>query len=117
MSSPRQGLGPPHRLTKEQCWTVPPCSYLHQRPAFGPSCNEFVYPGCWHFDNGAISISKFDDVLLEHGGLPHVLPLAVHLSSWTSKGDNSEPFLLFEFFGGTPPSCLKVVGGWWPTGF
>ena len=29
------------------------------------------------FDNGAIS--KFDDVLLEHGGLPHVLPLAVQL--------------------------------------
>ena len=23
------------------------------------------------------AISKFDDVLLEHGGLPHVLPLAV----------------------------------------
>ena len=23
--------------------------------------------------------SKFDDVPLEHGGLPHVLPLAVHL--------------------------------------
>ena len=22
---------------------------------------------------------KFDDVLLEHGGLPYVLPLAVHL--------------------------------------
>ena len=43
----------------------------------GPSCTEFVYPGCWHFDNGAIS--KFDDVLLEHGGLPHVLTLAVHL--------------------------------------
>ena len=35
---------------------------------------EFVYPGCWHFDNSAIS--KFNDVLLEHGGLPHVLPLA-----------------------------------------
>ena len=32
---------------------------------------------CWHFDNSAIS--KFDDVLLEHGGLLHVLPLAVHL--------------------------------------
>ena len=31
----------------------------------------------WHFDNGAIS--KFDDVLLEHGGLPHVLPPAVQL--------------------------------------
>ena len=38
---------------------------------------EFVYPGCWHFDNGAIN--KFDDVLLDHGGLPHVLPLTVHL--------------------------------------
>ena len=40
---------------------------------------EFVYPGCWHFDNGAIS--KFDDVLLEHGRLPYVLPLAVQLDS------------------------------------
>ena len=26
-----------------------------------------------------MAISKFDDVLLEHGGLPHVLTLAVHL--------------------------------------
>ena len=56
---------------------VPPHPCLHGRPTVGPSCTEFVYPGCWHFDNGAIS--KFDDVLLEHGGLPHVLPLAVHL--------------------------------------
>ena len=38
---------------------------------------EFVYPRCWHFDNGATS--KFDVVLLEHGRLPHVLPLALHL--------------------------------------
>ena len=29
-------------------------------------------------DNGATS--KFDDVLLDHGGLPNVLPLAVHLN-------------------------------------
>ena len=29
------------------------------------------------FDNGATS--KIDDVLSEHGGLLHVLPLAVHL--------------------------------------
>ena len=29
-------------------------------------------------DNGAKSL--FDDVLLELGGLPHVLPLAVHLN-------------------------------------
>ena len=62
--------------------------------------------------------SKIDNVLTEHGGLLHVLPLAVHLS----RGDHSEPFLLFEFFSGTPPSCLKVIGwgggvvGWggWP---
>ena len=76
-SSPRYSLSPPFSLTKEQCWTVPQCSYLHGRPAFGPSCTEFVYPGSWHFDNGAKS--KSDDVLTEHGGLPHVLPLAVHL--------------------------------------
>ena len=43
----------------------------------GPSFTEFVYPKCWHFDNDATS--KTDDVLTEHGGLLHVLPLAVHL--------------------------------------
>ena len=33
-----------------------------------------------------IIVSKFDDVLLEHGGLPHVLPLAVHLNlCWLDK--------------------------------
>ena len=61
-------------------------------------------------------LSKFDDVLLEHGGLPHVLPLAVHLEffGWTSRGDHSKVFLLFGFCCGTPPSCLKVRGGgWW----
>ena len=47
------GLSTPYGLTKEQCWTVPPCSYLLGRPAYGPSCTEFVHPGCWHFDNGA----------------------------------------------------------------
>ena len=26
-----------------------------------------------------MAISKFDDVLLEHGGLPHEFPLDVHL--------------------------------------
>ena len=61
----------PYRMTKKQCWTVPPGSYLHGRPAFGPSCTEFVYPGCWHFDNGALS---------EHGKLLLVLPLAFHLN-------------------------------------
>ena len=76
-SSPRFGLSTPYRFTKEQCWTVPPCSYLHGRPAFGPSCTEFVYPECWHFDNDASS--KINHVLTEHGGLLLDLPLAVHL--------------------------------------
>ena len=78
--------------------------------AFSTSFTEFVYFGCWHFDNGATS--NFADVLLEHGGLPHVLPLAVYLNvlGWTSRGDHSKMFLLFEFVCGTPP-CLKVRGG------
>ena len=44
--------------------------------AFGTNFTEFVYFGFWHFDNGGRS--NFDDILLEHGGLLHVLPLAVH---------------------------------------
>ena len=36
------------------------------------------------------------------------------LSTW-DRGDHSEPFLLFEFCCGTPPSCLKVEG-WWVVG-
>ena len=59
-------------------WTAPPCSYLHGRPEFGPYCTEFVYPGCWHFDNGATR--EINDVLTEHNGLSHVLPLTVHLN-------------------------------------
>ena len=78
-------------------------------PAFGPSCTE---SRCRNFDN--VSIGVIDD---EHGGLPYAFPLAVHLRfvCWTSRGDHSEPFFLFEFFCGTPPSCLKVMGrvvGW-----
>ena len=30
---------------------------------------------------------------------------------WTSGGDHSEPFLLFEIYCWTPPSYLKVRGG------
>ena len=61
----------------EQGQTVPPCSFQHVRPAFGVACTEIVYPECWHFDNDATS--KIDDVLTEHGGLLHVLTLAVNL--------------------------------------
>ena len=53
------------------------CSYLYRRCAFGPSCTEFVYTECRHFDNGASS--KIDEVLAEDGGLLHILPLTVHL--------------------------------------
>ena len=31
---------------------------------------------------------------------------------WTSRGDHSKMFLLFEFCCENPPSCLKVRGGW-----
>ena len=30
--------------------------------------------------------------------------------------DHSEPVLFSELFCGTPPSCLKVRGGWWVGG-
>ena len=55
----------------------------HCLSTYGPSCTEFVYPGCWHFDNGATS--KFEDVL------PRVLTLPVHLKFvWLDK--QSGPF-------------------------
>ena len=31
------------------------------RPAIGPSCTEFVYPECWHFEKGEI-----DNVFADH---------------------------------------------------
>ena len=37
-----------------------------------------MYHGYWHFENGATS--KIDDVLIEHSGLPSVIPLTVHLT-------------------------------------
>ena len=90
---PRNPDSSDYRLTKEQCWTDPQCCYLHGRPAFGPSCTEFVFPGCWHFDSGSIKVRLFvDDVVSEHGGLLHVPPLALHLKSYWE-------------------------GGGWPTGF
>ena len=62
-----------------------------------PSCTKFVHPGFWHFENS--STSKIDDIPIEYVGLPHALPLAVHLVFywWTSRGDHSKPILLFDF--------------------
>ena len=43
-----------------------------------PALNLFILDaGILLTDNGATS--KIDDVLIEHGGLLHVLPLIVHL--------------------------------------
>ena len=81
-SSLRYGLSTPYRLRLTIRNSAP--SVPRGIPAFGPSCTEFVYPECWHFDNDATS--KIEDVLTEHGGLLHVLPLAVHLQyffCWT----------------------------------
>ena len=50
-----------------------------------------------------------EDILTEHGGILHVLPLAVHLKyifCWTSRG-YSDPFLLFEFIVGPLLSYLS----------
>ena len=58
-----------------------------------------------------------DKLLLEHVGLPHLLDLTVHLVNflgWMSQGGYSEPLLLYALFYQSTPSCLKVLGGWWP---
>ena len=73
----------------------------------GPSCIELVYLAFWHIEIGATS--KIDDVLIEQGGLPFVLPFAVHLELFcgTSRWDYSKMFLPFEFFLWDPSSMLK----------
>ena len=56
-----------------------------------------------------------DYVLLEHGGLPLVLPLAVHLEFLCrmGRGDHSKTVLLFGFCCEKSPSGLKLRGWWW----
>ena len=84
-------------------------------------CTEFVYPECWHFDNGASS--KIDYVLAEDRGLLHVLPLTVHLHFLTDKlGGPLRNFLTFRVLLWDPSFMLKSCGvggggGGWPTGF
>ena len=77
---------------------------LALRSTWGFSLNHLIPLGTFK--------SVFDNVLLEHGGLPHVLPLAVHLIfTWTGREGHPKSLLLFEFSCWRPPSCLKVVGG------
>ena len=73
---------------------------------FGPSCTEFVYPGCWHFDNGATSKNDNDNVLImqdgtkcrstvSHGGtVPHY-----SLVSWVNILPKNPYLFLAGFLG------------------
>jgi len=85
------------------------CSFQHGRPSFGSSCTEFVYPEFWHFDN--LRLMMFSLNMVDYS-MSFLLLYTWDFFCWTSRGDHSEPFLLFEVYCGTPPSCLKVVGGW-----
>ena len=65
-----------------------------------------------------------DDVLTEHGGLLHVLPLAVHLRFFAGQvgGTTLNLSYYLRFIVGPLLHALKlgVVGGggcWWPTIF
>ena len=77
----------------------------------------------WHFENGASSrLMMFLLKMVDYS--MSFLSLSTWIFFWwTSRVDHSGPFLFSELFCGTPPSCLKVmggwvvVGGWWPTGF
>ena len=63
-----------------------------------------------------IATIKIDVILIEYGGLHHILPLTVHLKifGWTSSGDHSiKMFFFSSFFAGHDHDG----GGWWPTGF
>ena len=47
--------------------TVQHCAFQHGRPAFGPSCTEFVYPECWHLDFDVDdATSNIYDVIIVH---------------------------------------------------
>ena len=97
-----------------------------------------VYMGYLHLVHPALNLSTLDAGILIMMQQVSLMMFSLYmvdypmyfllLSSWilfwwTSTGDYSKMFLLFEFYCGTPPSCLKVrgwvvVGGgggwWWP---
>ena len=62
--------------------------------------------------------NKVGDVLLEHGGLPHVLPLAIHLELFMLAGLSRSSRVSFTLwvFVWDPSFMLKSCGvgsGWW----
>ena len=91
-------------------------------------------PGLWTFDffyglgmtqgyqlyhslSDSLLKHLFDNVLPEHGGLPHILPLAYNLDffelSVEVEGLIQSQFYSLSFFirGFLQPSCLKVTEG------
>ena len=68
---------------------------------------EFRGLGVW-----GQGLTILDYVLLEYGGLPLVLLLAVHLEflCWMGRGDHSKTVLLFVFCWERSPLGLKVMG-------
>ncbi len=47
------------------------------------NCFEFVFPGCWHFENGVRRVSE--DVLLDSDGLALAVPLLTFLAGWSEE--------------------------------
>ena len=59
------------------------------------------------------------NVLLEHGGLPHVLPLVVHLIFLPEQveGDILSHFYSLSFLVRGLVHAYKLGVGWWPIRF
>ena len=72
-SSPRYGLSTPYRLT------IRNSARLFHHVLFNMGDLHLVLPALNLSTLNNDATSKIDDVLTEHGGLLHVLPLAVHL--------------------------------------
>ena len=111
-SSPRYGLSTPYRLT------IRNSARLFHHVLFNMADLHLVLPALnLSTLNAGISI-MMQQVRLMMFSLNMVDYSMSFLSlytwdyfCWTSRGDHSEPFLLFEVYCGTPPSCLKVMCG------
>ena len=82
-------------------------SFPHGRHEFGPSWNELEYPGC---NDATSKVDSHSTLLISPSPSLSCPPKTL---GWASRGSHSEILLLYEFFCGTLPSCLKVWGGWW----
>ena len=110
-TSPRDGLSTPYRKTKEKCRTVPLCPSAH-------ALNLSILDASILMIVQQVCLMMFPLTMVDYS-MSFLLLSSKRCCWWTSRGDHSKMFLLFQFCGGTPPSCLKVMGGgwWWPTAF